>query len=282
MHARRSIGTARRAAVFTLTLHCSPLLRKLGTLTLSLTAAFVPRVVRAQRETFTNTNAWFIVNADVALKGRWGVLFDASARRSGPVDQAMANFVRGGLAYELNDYVRVAVGANWSRTYPYGELPSAYPVTERRVWQQAVVSHSIGRLDVSHRYRLEQRFRGRRDDPDVDHIDHWERSGRFRYQLKGTLPLSGDDIEPGEAYVSASNELFIAFGRNVAYNIFDQNRATFALGYRLTRHWRTEAGFLEHVIFKGNGTDVERNHTFTLALSYSRPPSRPAGVTPSQ
>lgn len=255
---------------------------RIGTVALALTSVVAPRLARAQRETFTNTNAWFIINADVTLSGRWGVLFDASARRSGPVDQAMANFVRGGLAYALNDNVRVAVGANWSRTYPYGELPSDYPVTERRLWQQAVVSHAIGRLDVSHRYRLEQRFRGQRDDPDVDHIDRWERSGRFRYQVKGTLPLRGDRVEPGEAYVTASNELFIAFGRNVEYNIFDQDRATFALGYRLTRHWRTEAGFLEHVVFKGNGTEVERNHTFTLAVSYSRPASRPAGATPSR
>jgi len=263
------------------------LFRRFGTLTLSLATSFVPRVARAQRETFTNTNAWFVFNADVALNERWGVLFDASARRSGPVDQAMANFVRGGLAYEVNDNVRVAAGANWSRSYAYGELPADYPVTERRVWQQAIVAHAIGRLDLSHRYRLEQRFRGRRNDPDVDHIDHWERSGRFRYQLKGTLPLSGDDIEPGEAYLSASNELFIGIGRNVQYNIFDQNRATFGVGYRLTRDWRTEVAFLEHVIFRGNGTEVERNHTFTFTLSYSRPPSRsqgsaPAGVTPSR
>jgi hypothetical protein len=194
----------------------------------------------------------------------------------------MANFVRGGLAYELNDHLRVALGANWSRTYPYGALPVAYPTTERRVWQQVVVSHEIGRLDVSHRYRLEQRFRGRRDDPAVDHIDNWERSNRFRYQLKGTLPLSGDGIEPGEAYVSLANELFVGIGRNVQYNVFDQNRATLSLGYRLTRSWRTEVGLLEHVIFKPNGTDVERNHTVTFTLSYSRPRLRPVGQTPSR
>lgn len=244
-------------------------------------AVFTPRIAVAQRQTFTNTNAWFVVNADVAINEKWGVLFDASARRSGPVDQAMANFVRGGLAYELTDNVRVAVGANWSRSYPYGELPSAYAVTEHRIWEQMQVSHEIGRLDVTHRYRLEQRFRGLRNDPNVDHTDYWERSNRFRYQVKGTLPLSGDAVEPGEFYLSASNELFIGIGRNVE-NIFDQNRATFSGGYRLTRNWRTEVGFLEHVIFKSNGTDVERNHTMTFTLSYSRAPSRPIGVTPSR
>lgn len=264
------------------TRHPSQVLNRFRTLAVCTVAVFAPRAALAQRQTFTNTNAWFVFNADVALNERWAVLFDASARRSGPVDQAMANFVRGGLAWELNEHVRFAAGANWSRTYPYGELPAAYPVTERRVWQQAVVSHGIGRLDISHRYRLEQRFRGRRDDPAIDRIDYWERSGRFRYQAKGTLPLSGDVIEPGEAYVSLANELFIGIGRNVEYNIFDQNRAAFTVGYRLTRSWRTEVGFLEHVIFRSNGIDVERNHTATFALSYSRVAPRPVGVTPSR
>jgi len=255
---------------------------RIAAITFALAGMIAPRLVAAQRQTSTNTNGWFVLNGDVALNERWAMLFDASARRSGTFDESMANFVRGGLAYEINEHVRVAVGANWSRTYPYGELPADYPVTERRVWQQAVVSHEVGRLDLSHRYRLEQRFRGRRNDPDVDQIDYWERSSRFRYQAKATLPFSGDAIEPREWYASVANELLIGIGRHVQYNIFDQNRATASLGYRLTRNWRTEVGFLEQVIFKANGTDVERNHTVTFTLLYSRPHLQPVGQTPSR
>jgi hypothetical protein len=252
------------------------------TFTLCLAALSGPRAALAQRQTHTNTNAWFVFNADVAISDRWAVLFDASARRSGPFEEAMANFVRGGLAHEISPHVRVAAGANWSRSYPYGEIPSAYPVDERRVWEQLSLTHEIGRLDVSHRYRLEQRFRGQRNDPGVARIDFWERTNRFRYQVRGTLPLRGDAIEPGEAYVAAGNELFIGIGRNVE-NLLDQNRATVTAGYRLTRNWRTEVSFLEHVIFKSNGIDVERNHTMTFALSYSRTPHGPVvGSTPSR
>ena len=101
--------------------------------------------------------------------------------------------------------------------------------------------------------------------------------------MKGTHPLSGDDIEPGEAYVSAANEIFIGIGGKVQNNIFDQDRATVSFGYRMTRNWRVEAGFLEHVIFKPNGTDVERNHTFVFTLLYSRPaPVAIIGTTPSR
>jgi hypothetical protein len=242
----------------------------------------VPRTATTQRTTYTNTGAWFVFSGDVAINDRWGVLFDASMRRSGPLDEAMANFVRGGIAYEITEHVRVAAGANWSRSYPYGEIPSSSTTDERRTWEQIQIGHSIGRLDLLHRYRLEQRFRGRWASPDDNTIDTWERSNRFRYQVKGTLPLSGDAIEPGEAYVSAANEFFIGIGAKVE-NFFDQDRASVTLGYRMTRNWRVEAGFLEHVIFKPNGTDVERNHTFVFSLLYSRPaPVTIVGSTPTR
>lgn len=244
--------------------------RRLVTCTLALFTAVLPRAARGQRTYYDQWNSWYVVNADVALGGSWAVLFDASIRRSGPVDEAQATFVRGGLAWELNESVRFAAGANWSRTYPYGAIPIAYATPERRIWQQVVVSHDVGRLEMSHRYRLEQRFRGRRADSVVDRIERWERSSRFRYQLRGTLPLRGDGVDPGEAYLTLANEIFLSFGRYVQMNVFDQDRATAALGYRLDRHWRTELGFLEQVAVKPDGRDVERNHTITVTLGYSR------------
>lgn len=238
-------------------------------------ACLAPQAVGAQRQTYSNTNAWFQVSGDFAINERWAVLFDASNRRSGPIDQTMANFVRAGLAYEVNDNVRVAAGANYSKSYPYGEIPAAYAVPEFRIWEQVQLAHSIGKVDFTHRYRLEQRRRGLRSDPDVDDTDVWASSGRFRYQVKATLPLRGENVEPGEPYLSASNEIFISFGEGVQYNIFDQDRATFAFGYRMSRNWRVETGFMEHIVFKGNGVDVEHNHTLTFGLVYNRPAPRP-------
>ena len=245
---------------------------------LTVATGFVPHAASAQRQTYSNTNAWFQITGDVALNERWGILFDASNRRSGPIDETMANFIRAGLAYELTDNVRIAIGGNYSKSYPYGEIPAPYAVPEWRIWEQLALTHSIGKLDLSHRYRLEQRSRGLRSDPDVDETDVWAHQGRFRYQVKGTLPLRGEDVEPGEPYLTLSNEIFISFGENVQYNIFDQDRAAFAFGYRMNRYWRVETGFMEHVVFKSNGVDVEHNHTLTFGVTYTRPkPKPPAG-----
>lgn len=244
-------------------------------LALTVALATLPHHASAQRQVYNNTNAWFQVSGDVALNERWAVLFDASNRRSGPIDQTMANFVRAGLAWEWTENVRVAVGANYSKSYPYGEIPAAYAVPEWRLWEQVQIAHSLGKLDLTHRYRLEQRKRGLRSDPDVDDTDVWTRSGRFRYQVKATLPLIGENVEAGEPYLSFANEFFISYGENVQYNIFDQDRLAFVFGYRMNRNWRVETGFMEHVVFKSNGVDVEHNHTLTFGLTYNRPAPRP-------
>lgn len=242
---------------------------------LALASSLAAAPAEAQRTTRTNSNAWFTVNGDVALDERWGILFDVSVRRSGPVDEWQAFFARAGIAYTVSEHVRVAAGANRSESWPYGELPIAYRYPEWRAWQQVVLSHEVGPLDFGHRYRLEQRWQGRRVEG-VEGIDHWMRTSRFRYQVRGTLPLRGESIDPGEAYVTLANELFINFGANIQHNIFDQNRASAAVGWRLSRPLRAEIGFLEQLSLKPNGRDVERNHTLTVALSIARPaPSHP-------
>ena len=68
----------------------------------------------------------------------------------------------------------------------------------------------------------------------------------------------------------------IKWNFNVQYNVFDQDRAAFVFGYRMNRNWRVESGFMEHVVFKSNGIDVEHNHTMTFGLSYSRSAPQPA------
>lgn len=58
----------------------------------------------------------------------------------------MATFVRGGVAYEISPHVRVAAGANWSRSYPCGEIISAYrgiPPNARLAHRGSLLEHVI-------------------------------------------------------------------------------------------------------------------------------------------
>ena len=81
--------------------------------------------------------------------------------------------------------------------------------------------------------------------------------------------------EAHEPYVSFANEIFLSYGNNVQFNIFDQDRATVMFGYRMDRNWRVETGFMEQVVLKSNGIDLEHNHTLMFGLTYNRAAPRP-------
>jgi hypothetical protein len=227
------------------------------------------RSAQAQlRKSYDNVNMWFTYGGEVGLVGRWGLMYDMSLRRSGPLHQLYAEFLRAGVTYAVTPNLRVAVGGNLSETWPYGDVPIAYPTPERRIWEQLQLSQSVSHVALTHRYRLEQRWQGQRPGPDED-VDHWVKTGRVRYQLRAIVPLRGPTLDPRELYLSASDEVFLNFGANVQYNTFDQNRLTFSLGYRANRALRLELGFLEHISLKSSGRQLERNHTLLFGATTS-------------
>ena len=230
--------------------------------------ASVSRQAAAQRTTYENFNMWFTHNGEGEFSKRWGVIYDFSLRRSGPLSEMYAVFARGGVTYAVTPQAKVAVGINRSETWPYGDVPIAYRTPERRLWEQLQLTHAVGRVALTHRYRLEQRWQGRKSLPS-DEVTTWVRTNRFRYLFRGTVPLQGKSLEPHEFYTVISNELFTSFGANVQNNVFDQVRSSASLGYRLTKGVRLEAGFMEQLSEKSDGKTLEQNHTIIFGLLHS-------------
>jgi hypothetical protein len=94
----------------------------------------------------------------------------------------------------------------------------------------------------------------------------WTYTSRARYLLRATVAPGGGPPQAGEAYAVAYDELFVSFGRNVRSNVFDQNRLFAGAGYRLRSTLGVEAGYLNHLVLRANGTDVERNHTLVVGI----------------
>jgi hypothetical protein len=241
----------------------------------SIAAAFLvaysARQAGAQRATYTNFNSWYMLGADVGLSDRWSAGLDLQERRSGPIRQPQAFFFRPSLNYAVASSAKLGFGFVRSESYPYGKIPSAYQAPEWRIFEQLQLAQNIDRLAITHRYRLEQRWQGKRGADTSDHrIATWLQSGRARYQVKAVLPLHGENVNVGSGYLTASDEVFVGFGTNVANNVFDQNRAALAAGLRYAREWRGEFGFLQQTALKSNGKDLEQNATLTFGIYYSR------------
>lgn len=257
--------------------------RGLGLVLSLLLVVWAPRSAWAQpRQTREQFNAWLALNTEVQLSPRWYMDGDVSIRRSGPVDEMAQILPRVSLRFQPMSPLRFSWGYAFAETWPYGKLPIAYRAPEHRMWEQVQLGQSIGRVGITHRYRLEQRWLGHVvEENGVTRVADWVRTNRVRYRALTTIPLQGRTLDDGEFYATAGDEVFINWGANIQRNVLDQNRITASLGRRFSKSLRLEVGYLEQLIQKSDGRRLERNHTIVLGVytafsAMGAPPAAPA------
>ncbi|WP_118950573.1 DUF2490 domain-containing protein [Taibaiella helva] len=231
--------------------------------------------VRAQNRLHThNTIVWLNTFHTINLNNHWAVLAEYQWRRTEGLKSWQQSLLRGGIQYKFNNGVSVLAGYGWIETFPYGDYPPAapQPFPEHRIYEQVIWNDNIGRLQLNHRGRLEQRFLGVLD-PQSDGgrvITRWNYLNRFRYQLRATLPLNHPGMTDKTVYAAAFDEIFIGFGKNVNANIFDQNRLGILLGYKLNKRLSLEAGYLNQTLQQpqpvGGKPVFQANNGFILNL----------------
>lgn len=219
------------------------------------------------RQYTDNFNGWFVYTGNHKITDKWGLHLEVQWRRSDIVMGNQQLLLRPGINYYINSQVSVTAGYCFAETYPYGEfaVKSAFP--ENRAWEQLQLKNSMGSVEVINRFRMEQRFVNA---PVLKNGDYAPGdaiyTNRARILNRFSLPFKGKTIEDHSLYVSAFDEVYINFGKNVGFNIFDQNRAYLGIGYKIPKAGRLEIGYLEQTIFRADGVKVERNHTFQISL----------------
>lgn len=99
---------------------------------------------------------------------------------------------------------------------------------EHRLFQQFITRQSINRVNLQHRYRIEERF----------FSNYFQL--RFRYLLGLNIPLNNKLMESKTIYASVYNEIFL----NSQNQFFDRNRLYGAFGYCLNKNIRVEIGYM--------------------------------------
>ena len=179
--------------------------------------------------------------------------------------------LRPGINYDFNPNVQLSGGYGFIESHPYGEFPAPTNTPEHRIWQQLLLRQKAGKVNLAHRFRLEQRYVGITDAsrPEGDRVTGYSYRNRFRYFVKGTRPI-GRGGSDSNYFLAAYNEVLFNFGRNTARNVFDQNRAYVAVGRRLRGFGAIEIGYLQQTVQQGNGRVFEFNHTLQVGLFSNR------------
>lgn len=230
------------------------------------------------RKQASNTNAWLMYFGNHKISADCGIHAEVQWRRHDIFSEDQQLLLRTGMDYYLKTNSRVTLGYAFVLTYPYGEfaVPNSFP--EHRIWQQFQTVQDFGKVKLSHRYRLEQRFIG---NATTGEMSGGRYENRFRYMAKLTIPFATQWKRP--LFAAAYDEIFLNFGKEVAYNIFDQNRAYAALGVTLSPTLKLELGYLYQVVqlrsldMTGDNPQnkIENNHTLQVGFFSTLPFHKP-------
>jgi hypothetical protein len=219
-----------------------------------------------------NTIAWFNSFNTIYLKKNISLWLEYQWRREGPVQNWQQSLARGGVQYHFKNGMSAMAGYGYIITYPYGDYPAGpYSFPEHRIFEQLVWNSEIGRVQLSHRLRLEQRFLGRIDQKAPEYtLQEWVYLNRARYQVRATVPLNHKKMQDKTWYIAAFDEIFIGFGKNVNQNVFDQNRISALVGYQYNRSVRVDAGWFNQTLQQPALVDGKQvyqyNNGFSLNL----------------
>ncbi|HZY77873.1 MAG TPA: DUF2490 domain-containing protein, partial [Cyclobacteriaceae bacterium] len=174
-------------------------------------------------------------------------------------------FRTGGEIHILKNLSVVPLGYVYTWNPIYGKQPNKFVNNEHRLWQQVLFKHDIGKVHLSHRGRLEQRY------IQVHSISNGEviyegfdyYANRFRYRMMAIVPITGK--------VSASfyDEVFLSWGPPVTYHKPDQNRLFAGVGYQVNKNLVITSGFLYHMLVKANGAMQENNLGVQISAAYN-------------
>ena len=241
-------------------------MNKIKLLIAIVVACFSPISAQNTRLTVHEKIGWYNYFGTFKLSEKVGLNTEYQWRRENYISNWQQSLLRVGINYHINSRVFFRIGYAWVETFVYGELPInslGKDFSEHRIFQMIQFSHKEGRLDLQHRFMLEQRFIGKYNSILSEKEDEFPLLNRMRYMFRFQIPLKGVEIADCTPYLAVYDEVFIGFGKNVAANIFDQNRIGVLLGYKFSKNLKVEAGYLNQILQFGrlvNGKNVFQNN----------------------
>ncbi|PVD50683.1 DUF2490 domain-containing protein [Terrimonas sp.] len=211
-------------------------------------------------------SGWLAAFNTIKLNNNFSFYSDVQVRSNDQWQHMQSLLLRPGLNYNIAKNKMLTAGYGYiSNRRTVSEVSGYMP--EHRIWEQFIVSHPVAFTSLLHRFRVEQRFIGT---PVIENNDlkrdNYVYANRFRYFFRTIVPLSGEKKFEKGMFASLQNEVFLNFGnkRNVNGKTFDQNRAYASVGYRVSKTFDIETGYMNQYV-SGKNDAITNNHILQLA-----------------
>lgn len=214
----------------------------------------------------TQHSGWLASFNTIKLNDKFSLHAESQLRITDNADQIQTLILRPGLNYHINKSLTITGG--------YAFIPNrrtigktASLLSEHRIWQQLLYNQKISTVSVSHRLRFEQRFIPKAKLAGTElNTNGYDKAYRLRYFIRNIVPLVKQETFNKGWFVALQNEVFLNVGNKSAVNgrFFDQNRAYGAIGYRVSKKFDVEAGYLNQ--YSKTRNSFANNHVFQIAF----------------
>lgn len=201
------------------------------------------QTVPAAEPITTQNQAWYGYYITADFGKRWFLTMELENRQFIKPSAQNMFFLRPHLHYKLHKHWDVGVGFAYFLTttqnpYNIGRLTTP----ELRLFQEANNNFTWGRLTLTNRLRIEQRWIRKTLGQQLD--EGHNLSVRFRYRIALDVLLYQTEKEQHKVKLRLNDELMANIPTKVVKNIFDQNRAYAGINYQPPGPMSFEIGYL--------------------------------------
>ncbi|MCW3462809.1 DUF2490 domain-containing protein [Chitinophaga nivalis] len=207
---------------------------------------------------------WYTYFGNMKIDSKWSVPFDIQLRLRDGISNKGQLLMRGGLQYSINKQHHVLLGYAFVPTY---NNASNTWLPEQRIFEQYI--YKASKLDMTHRFRLEQRWVAQPGKPtETRDIGDWKYGNRLRYFNRTQLPVFHQkSVTP--FYVALQEEIFLnLWGNEISSLFFDQNRFLVAFGYQFLPGLKADIGYMNQVVQTGSGAKT-MNHILHFTVFHN-------------
>jgi len=227
--------------------------------------SFIVSFVLLNASAQTQVTGWLASFNTFKIGKKTSIHFDGQFRSSDQLEHVQTLLLRTGLNFHVTKQLTITGGyAFIDNRRVIGNVSGT--ATEHRAWEQLLFTHKIKFVGVAHRLRLEQRFLPlvSVQNNELQTDDH-TMAMRLRYFFRNVIPFKKTaDFQKG-MFGAIQNEVFVNVTdlEKVNGKFFDQNRFYLAIGYRVSKHFDLEAGYLNQYVLGRTGRT--NNHVAQLA-----------------
>jgi len=208
---------------------------------------------------------WFQYYNQILFSPKWIWLTDGGYRLKDGFSQSSQYIARTGIGYFINSDIRFSFGFAHLGFYQSDRIIKR----EYRPYQELKINQDYGSIKTGHRFRVEERFFRIVEQEQIQSEEQF--NFRFRYLFNVCIPVIGlSSSNPDrKLMLTFSDEIFINAGKDIVYNVFDQNRFLIGPVLQINDHLAVTLMYNHQFLALNSAREYKQIKIFWLGLRHN-------------